>query len=331
MRSGVFYIIGIAVVILVVAASAEFSLRSSSCMACHRQEAEFAGWMSAKLKTEHKGFSHELLACADCHIAGSPAGTAMSRLRGLLHAVTYLVPQMDPRRPETSGLFNRTRVPTENCQYCHYASVYKKTVYVKDLPPKLKEIGLTMDHRKHVLARDNTCAQCHERFKRTDDLSADKTVNYAEVNHLACDSCHSFASHYYRSGHLLPMAERDLVEARKDAWNSLATNPRWMVAIPSEQTCRRCHNGKIHYKTKIFESDCRRGSNFENCLKCHPIMTKEYFEKYLNERSIMGRNSDSNADLSLRQESSKEKIDDKSTSTREGLNSEVDPREARLR
>lgn len=284
MPRGLIYVVGLAVTACIIAGAAEFSVRSSTCMACHRQEAEFAKWMSAKLKDQNRGFSHELMGCADCHILGSPARTVMSRLRGLLHLTSYVVPQIDPRQPQTFGLFNRTRVPTENCQYCHYASVFQKSVYIKDLPAGLRQIGLTMDHRKHVLARDDTCAKCHERFRGPEDTIADKTVNYAEVNHLACYSCHSFASHYYRHGHLLPMSEQSYVQARNEAWEQLSANPRWMVAIPAEATCRRCHNGKIHYKARIFESDCRTGANFENCSKCHPLMTKEYFENYLRER-----------------------------------------------
>lgn len=286
MRSWLAYLLVLGVLFIAAISFAEISIRSTACMACHQQEASFVKWMGERLKAQKKGFSHELIACADCHIAGSPEGSITSRLRSLLHTVTYLVPQIDPRKPEISGMFNRTRVPSENCQFCHYASVYRKAVYIKDLPNKLREIGLIMDHRKHALARANTCAKCHERFKNPLDLAADRTVNYAEVNHLSCDSCHSFASHDYRSGHLLPMTEDNFSRARKEAWNRMSANPRWMVPIPAERTCRRCHNGKIHYKAKIFDADCRTGSNFENCLKCHPIMTKDYFDKYLRERPL---------------------------------------------
>jgi len=83
---------------------------------------------------------------------------------------------------------------------------------------------------------------------------------------------------------MLPIPEQEYLNAREAAWKRLSTNPRWMVGIPSEQTCRRCHNGKIHYKTQIFVADCRDGKNYENCLKCHPLMTKEYFEQYRKER-----------------------------------------------
>jgi len=271
-------------------------------MACHTQEASYVRWMSAKLTSDKKGFSHELIACADCHILGSPEDTVVSRLRGLLHAVTYLVPQLDPRRPGVSGLFTTTRVPRENCQYCHLASLWRKEVELRDLTPGLKKIGLAMDHRKHVVARDDTCAKCHERYKKPGLEDADKTVTYTEVNHLACDSCHSRASHLYRAEHLLPMAPTQYTAAREKAWDQLARNPRWMVPIPTEQSCRTCHNGKIHFKTKIFEADCRTGKKFDNCVKCHPIMTKEYFDDYLKKRektaaaSLTGADGDAPAD-----------------------------------
>ncbi len=284
MRRGFVYILATAAVLLIVVSAAEISVRSATCMACHGREASFARWMGDKLKAEKKGFAHALIACADCHIEGSPADTFMSKMRGLLHTVTYLVPQIDPRRPEVTGIFNRSRIPTENCNYCHLAAVQRQTVYLKDLPGELKKIGLRMDHRKHVVARDDTCAKCHERFKRPDSLEADKEVNYAEVNHLACDSCHSQASHAYRADRILPMAEKEYVQAREAAWKRLAHNPRWMVAMPAERTCRKCHNGKIHYKTRIFLANCREGVNFENCSKCHPLMTKEYFHRYRKER-----------------------------------------------
>jgi hypothetical protein len=42
--------------------------------------------------------------------------------------------------------------------------------------------------------------------------------------------------------------------------------------------------GKIHFKTVIFEANCRGGKNFKNCVKCHPLMTRQYFEEYRRER-----------------------------------------------
>ncbi len=284
MRSSLLPIGFVLLIAVIIIYGAYVATSSASCMLCHRVEAAYSDWMTKETRERKKGFAHEMIACADCHMQGNPERTVASRFRSLLHVVTYIVPQMDPREQGTRGLFNRTRVPSENCQYCHYASVYRKEVYLKDLPVGLKEIGLVMDHRKHVLAKENTCSRCHERYKSPDQSSADKSVNYAEVNHMACDSCHSYASHAYRSGQILPLSEAQYQEAKEQAWRALSTNPRWMVAIPSEQTCRRCHNGQIHYKTRIFAAECRTGTDFDNCLKCHPLMTRSYFDEYLRKK-----------------------------------------------
>jgi uncharacterized CHY-type Zn-finger protein len=291
MSRGILYILAIVVVLAVAFGAGEISLRSATCMACHEQQATYAHWMGKKLVADKRGFSHELLACANCHIKGSPEGTVTSRFRGLGHVLTYLTPQIDPRRPQVSGLFHETRVPSENCQYCHLGAVQRKAMLVKDMPKGLKEIGLAMDHRKHVLTRDDTCAKCHERNKDSNPLQADKMVTYTEVNHMACDSCHTAASHAYRRDRILPMSPAQFTEAKEDSWKWLSRNPRWMIGIPTEQSCKRCHNGKIHYKTRIFLADCKTGQDYATCVKCHPLMTKDYFEKYKRERQTTAMNS----------------------------------------
>ncbi|MFH0824843.1 MAG: hypothetical protein V2B18_18985 [Pseudomonadota bacterium] len=279
------YITAVAAVVVVLGLAADVSTRTSTCMACHTKEASYARWMEKRVVTEKKGFAHELVSCAACHIEGAAAGTIMSGFRGLLHAITYLAPQMDPRRPVVTGLFATVHVPSENCQYCHYGAIRRKAVWLKDLRPELAKIGLAMDHRKHVLTREDTCARCHERYKEKTGPEADKGVNYSEVNHLGCTSCHTSASHAYRKDRVLAITDRQLPTLEEAAWKNLSGNPRWMVATPTEQSCRRCHNDKIHFKTRIFPADCKSGTNFDDCVKCHPLMTREYFEKYRKERN----------------------------------------------
>ena len=84
---------------------------------------------------------------------------------------------------------------------------------------------------------------------------------------------------------MLPLAREEYIQAREESWQRLQANPRWMVAIPSEQSCRRCHNGKIHFKARIFLANCKRAKNFDDCLKCHPLMTKEFFDLYRKDPS----------------------------------------------
>ena len=280
MSRWVVYLAGIVLIAAAVVGAANVSTRSEICMLCHTQQAEFAQWMKQKLKAEKKGFSHELISCSACHIKGAASGTMLSGLRGLLHAVTYLVPQIDPREPLVANVFKTTHVPREGCQYCHLGSLYRQAVWIQDLPDRLKIIGLAMDHRKHVLTSEKTCAKCHERYKDNKESTADKGVNYAEVNHLNCVACHTSASHAYRTHMKVVVAPKELKKDWQKAWVNLSENPRWMVAFPTEETCRRCHNGKIHYKTRIFLADCTNGKNYEDCLKCHPRMTKAYFKEH---------------------------------------------------
>jgi nitrate/TMAO reductase-like tetraheme cytochrome c subunit len=278
MGKGFTYIFILLGVFIIAISAAELSSRSITCMACHTQEAQYREWMQGRLASEKKGFSHELISCADCHILGSPERTVASKFRSLSHAISNIVPQIDPRKPEVSGLFNRTRIASENCKSCHAGAVRRKAMLKKDMPSELQKIGLQMDHRKHVISSTDTCAKCHERYKP--ELSqADKSVTFTEVNHLACDSCHTMASHSYRKGLILPISEGQFQAAKDNAWQDLSRNPRWMVSIPTEQSCRRCHNGQVHYKTPIFLADCRQGQDYETCKKCHPLMTKEYFEQ----------------------------------------------------
>ncbi len=295
MRRVLIYLLGALILFAVVLGAGEVSLKSGSCMACHQQQGQYAHWMGNKLVADKRGFSHELIACANCHIKGSPQGSLMSRFRGLGHVIENLAPQIDPRQPQVSNLFTRTRIPSENCQFCHLGAIKRKAVMLKDLPENLKKIGLVMDHSKHVFARNDQCAKCHERYKEHDPFTADKNVTYTEVNHMACDSCHTMASHAYKRNERTPMSHAQFIEAKDQSWKWLSTNPRWMVAMPSEASCRRCHNGQIHFKTRIFLADCQNGTDYNNCVKCHPLMTKEFFDNYRKQRQQTALNSGNSA------------------------------------
>jgi nitrate/TMAO reductase-like tetraheme cytochrome c subunit len=285
------YVISFIAVCILVAGAADLSTRSATCSACHTREGAFAQWMSARLVTEKKGFGHELIGCASCHIEGGAANGWASRFRGLLHIVEYITPQLDPRSAAAGeGESARREVaPSRNCEYCHLGAIVRKAVLMKDLPEGLREIGLVMDHRKHVVAREDTCAKCHERYKNPETREADKTVNYAEVNHLGCVSCHRSASHSYRKRHQPSLTGADERKRSEEAaWKALEKNPRWMVALPSEETCRRCHDGRIHYKTKVFLAQCRTGNDYDACVKCHPLMTRAYFDRRRSGQGVAG-------------------------------------------
>ena len=70
MRGGYGYLLIGFFVVALASASGEVSIRSFSCKACHQRQADYVRWMTDQLKIQNKGFSHELIACADCHIEG---------------------------------------------------------------------------------------------------------------------------------------------------------------------------------------------------------------------------------------------------------------------
>ena len=227
MGRGVWYIVAVGLVIIVaVGVTGEYSVRSATCMACHSQEASFAQWMAGRLKAEKKGFAHELIACADCHIQGSAAGTPVSRLRGLLHIVSYVVPQIEPRQAATRRAVQQNAYSKRKLPVLSFGG---------DIPQRgLSQRPSSRSSRRSAWSwtiantcwhRDDTCAKCHERYKEQGTAQADKAVTYTDVNHLACDSCHTSASHAYRGDRLLPMTDQSTWPPEKGHGTSLPQTP----------------------------------------------------------------------------------------------------------
>lgn len=57
MARGAAVVVTVLLVVLGIYGSAVMSSRSGMCMVCHKQEADFAKWMSEKLRKYNKGFS----------------------------------------------------------------------------------------------------------------------------------------------------------------------------------------------------------------------------------------------------------------------------------
>ncbi|MBW2038946.1 MAG: hypothetical protein JRI46_05015 [Deltaproteobacteria bacterium] len=271
--------IGLLIVLLVVAllfAGADYAARSNTCGICHVKEASYANWLIAEKAKE--GFAHDQISCASCHM-----GTKWSmqlRFAALLHVVQYIVPQLDARQRDLPRPILEN-IAIENCRYCHMSSFRLVEARQKDVPKDLKEIGLKMDHLKHFKAMQGDCKKCHERRVEKDgQMVVSKDINYAEINHMRCDACHKYVSHAYRRFNPPLLSNRPHEEAVKLAWEKIKENPRWRINIPSCESCRRCHNGRFHYKTEIFWADRFKDKNYDNCKKCHPLMTKEYFREF---------------------------------------------------
>lgn len=274
---------GIVIVVLVVLMGADYSVRSQSCELCHHKEAGYASWLITEKAKE--GFSHDQIACADCHLEGASQGLSSAKIKGAAHVIGNIIPFIDPREPRMVNPVVEG-IPSKNCIYCHVSFDKIDEMNEDDLPENLKEIGLAMGHKKHYETALNECAVCHERFKSKDgELVEDKGVNYREYSHMTCDSCHKYVAHAYKKfENLLSNITYD--EAVQNAWADLNKNRRWKVDIPSEESCRRCHSGKFHFQKRIFLADRIKDDNYKNCLKCHPSMTPKFFNEYKGEQKI---------------------------------------------
>lgn len=268
---------GVVIVVLVALLGTNYSIRSQSCEFCHQKEAKYTKWLIGEKAKE--GFSHDQIACADCHFEGASQGTLSAKIKSAAHSVNSLIPFIDPREPRMVNPIVE-KIPSKNCIYCHVSFDKIDEMNKDDLPLNLKEIGLAMGHKKHYQTALNECATCHERFKLKDgELVVDKGVNYKEYSHMTCDSCHKYVAHTYKKFENLS-SNITYDEGMKKAWAELNKNRRWKVDIPSEESCRRCHSGKFHFQKSIFLANKVKDDNYENCLKCHPSMTQEYFKSY---------------------------------------------------
>ena len=93
--------------------------------------------------------------------------------------------------------------------------------------------------------KTGNCGQCHLFIKQEVNGSlVDKTVNFMARNPITCAGCHEDVK---------PIS-----------------HPGKPLSMPKEETCQKCHHGKIHGKFKIFKADCDDLSDTENCVKCHP-------------------------------------------------------------
>ena len=95
--------------------------------------------------------------------------------------------------------------------------------------------------------------ECHERtqVRESGETFEDKSINYAARNPMLCTACHY---------------EIELV-----------VHPgKKRGQLPSEESCRRCHDGRLHGgNLRIFLADCENSTDRDSCIKCHPSYRQE--------------------------------------------------------
>ena len=241
------------------------------CQKCHRIRGPY---VSIHLDSKsHKPFKDGTHGCLACHrdkdfydwalgTAGSFAGFMQDYTNPA--AIHYEAPDMES---------------DAKCLRCHYNQLEYNQTRPLELTGNLRKIGLKFDHAKHYAFRDfdrkkdarlkelsakrgrtedekkemeflekvrySNCAICHERVKDAPGGGTfiDKTVNYFTTNPMTCSSCHKDALRNDHPGHKL--------------------------AVPSEESCRWCHNGKLHARMVFFPAD-KTSPDRTACVKCHP-------------------------------------------------------------
>jgi len=248
--------------------------RAGFCLKCHEANGIFISF-DEKSK-EHKPYREQRLGCVQCHTDKDfyriTARTFARVGRQVLRDTNEDVSRLPAAK---SGYVDA------DCLTCHQGILEVKDGVALELPPKLADIGLRFSHERHYwlasfpaaakdrlrerraatsLTKDEAeelaflsdkvelgwCGQCHDRRPPigTGERQLDRTINYFSENPMQCTGCHTDAARAAHPGTI-------------------------HLALPSEETCRRCHTGTFHGRFTTFRAECA-GKDREHCIKCHP-------------------------------------------------------------
>ena len=256
------------------------SERSNFCKTCHRTKGVFKNYDESS--RFHEDFRLGKRDCINCHFNKSLSGMIEIGIGNIEQFVINFTSNNIYAPPITGGSYS-----DDDCLFCHGNSPKVGEMPQLFLPEKLKRIGLKYDHRIHMdlriflsdkkerlksleekkdLSEEEkkeleflkkaevlNCSDCHDRLKI--DVNGkeyiDKNVNYVAYNPMVCTGCHQ---------EIYPL-----------------NHPGKRISkIPSEELCRRCHDGRLHGRGRlIFLVDCEKDNNPKNCLKCHPKYSPE--------------------------------------------------------
>ena len=261
--------------ILFVGGIIAYNQSSKFCYSCHINEGPYS--YIDKNSAVHKDIDKHLFSCIKCH-KDKTVQTIYQRFIKRNASYTETAANLKLK----SYFDPRNTYQTEQCLTCHpdRLDVVEAKVYLLK-SDKLKKIGLRFNKKLHhrfetynekdqaryqeLVSIKNlsseeqqelallekikmgNCGQCHLRIKQEVNGSlVDKNVNFVARNPITCAGCHE-----------------DVNPIR---------HPGKPLSMPTEETCQKCHHGKIHGKFKIFKAECEDLSDTENCVKCHPYI-----------------------------------------------------------
>jgi cytochrome c nitrite reductase small subunit len=218
-------VIFITLVILgVVAASVAVPLTNEPrfCASCHTIKPSYDTWVAS---------THKEVTCVACHVRPTLEGFIEDKVMKGTHDVWVTV-FGTPKKPEDL----KAVVHSELCLSCHHNMLRISELASRDLPPPVKDVGLIMEHRKHMKAfekrgKGEGCTTCHSTVVHSTPYKGYPIV--IPRGHIQLDA--------------LPAAEQAKLEAS-------------MAKAHRSWDCLHCHDGKQEYNGKILS---------RKCLTCH--------------------------------------------------------------
>jgi hypothetical protein len=243
------------------------------CLKCHAPNGIFNSFEESTVA--HTPYKKDGARCLSCHTDKDFYDIAASFVRETARDFTHVTNAEAARLPDLDPGYTDA-----DCLKCHYDVMKLDGAEKLELPPKLAEIGLRFSHRRHFWIKEfppeararltelralptptkeqqdeidflyraqlGWCGQCHDRRQPTAEGGErlDRSINYFSLNPMACVGCH--------------------LDARR------ARHPGTIhLALPREETCRRCHSGSFHGRFTTFRAECESDDK-RDCARCHP-------------------------------------------------------------
>ena len=215
---GLTVILAIAVVVALVGAGAvPLTNHPRFCASCHTIQPSYESWAQS---------THKDITCVDCHVRPGVKGFIEDKvIAGLKDvAITFFGTPTEPHNLQS-------HVDSSLCMSCHRAVLRVSEVATRDLPKRVKDVGLIMSHRKHMDAfetrgKGEGCTTCHARVVHGRPIKGYPII--IPRGHVKLDE------------HL---HEPELPKDSK-LWSSAMAD------------CLRCHDGKTTYDGMILKKRC---------------------------------------------------------------------------
>ncbi len=170
--------------------------------------------------------SHKDVTCVACHVRPGVQGWLSDKvLAGVKDAAIYVF------GAPTDAHNLKAKVDSDVCLSCHRHILRVSEMAPRDLPPPVNEVGLVMNHRRHMEAfksrgQDEGCTTCHSGVVHGELIKEYPIV--IPRGHVSADSQPWYPSH----------PEGSYLRAR-------ALND-----------CFRCHDGKAQHGGKTLDRKC---------------------------------------------------------------------------